>query len=171
MSEQFTISTKGWHHGRPQVEKAAEDRGVSISKLIGRAVDEYLGHTEYFDQKATDRAEALNLPRGLVIENDWIDAQARAEAERAVWGEIPGECLFQFAANSRGTLRGHQLFEMLFEMHRDSEAKRRLNELAEQERAGAPANEDDIAFREEFGKLNYEGPHRTSGRCLTQWGE
>lgn len=93
------------------LDRKAEDLGMSRSQFVLRAVDMLLNFDKSF-LDILDQYTRLGFPEHLVIQNLII----KAEAERAAVNEVNGEqprIYLEFAMTDKGYLTGKELFKQM----------------------------------------------------------
>ena len=109
------------------LDRKAEDLGMSRSKFVLRAVEMLLNFDKSF-LDILDQYKSLGFPEYLVIQNLIIKAEAEREATNEVYGKIP-RVYTEFVMTDDGYLTGAKLFnKMKQESIRESKCKEVIHE-------------------------------------------
>ena len=116
-------------------ERAAKERGMVFSEFVREAVNLMAGLDRSFMQKVIEISETSGIAKSFVIEADAIETWAEQDAEKIVWGPMPGPVSrYMLELDANGVLkpvRGTELYNRLL----DNKIRHKERQRAEQLRA------------------------------------
>jgi len=137
----------------PEVEvmdETAKALGISRNEMILRAVKMMVGFDKVFYKKLESYSEKMKVPMWTAMQNMIIKRWAQDAAKAAVWGSNP-QILIEFSTTEDGVISAKELYEMVYQMTFNSEAKERVGSLNQELlNSGKIRNEEDKEFYEKY---------------------
>ncbi len=138
--------------GCPEVsamDETAKALGISRNEMIVRAITMMVSFDTTFYKKLEKFSENVRVPMHLAIQNTIIKRWAQDNAKKAVWGTNK-DLLLEFAYNEDGVITTKELYEMIYKITFEEEAKERFRQFQEDVNHGIELRGEDKAFYEEF---------------------
>jgi hypothetical protein len=131
------------------MDETAKSLGVSRNEMIVRAITLLVNFDTTFYKKLEKYSENVRVPMHLAIQNTIIKRWAQDNAKKAVWGTNK-DLLLEFAYNEDGVITTKELYEMIYRLTIEEEAKERFRLLQEDINHGIELRGEDKTFYEEF---------------------
>lgn len=147
MADTFTIRISKDTPAFEEMDKAAEQLGLSRNQLIIEGIKMMCSWDAQFYKKMKQYSSTFRLPVPLVMQNMLIKRLAEDYAKEQIWG-FTGKVLSEFMFNERGSITGGELFKTLSEMAVKDEIRERVRDIEEHIRAGIPVPKDEMEFYE-----------------------
>ncbi|NLP13485.1 MAG: hypothetical protein GX383_03165 [Clostridium sp.] len=147
MADTFTIRISKDTPAFEEMDKAAEQLGLSRNQLIIEGIKMICSWNAQFYKKMKQYSNTFRLPVPLVIQNMLIKRLAEDYAKEQIWG-FTGKVLSEFMFNERGSITGGELFKTLSEMAVKDEIRERVRGIEEHIRTGFPVSKDEMEFYE-----------------------
>ena len=135
MADTFTIRISKDTPAFEEMDKAAEQLGLSRNQLIIEGIKMICSWNAQFYKKMKQYSNTFRLPVPLVIQNMLIKRLAEDYAKEQIWG-FTGKVLSEFMFNERGSITGGELFKTLSEMAVKDEIRERVRGIEEHIRTG-----------------------------------
>jgi len=147
MADTFTIRISKDTPAFEEMDKAAEQLGLSRNQLIIEGIKMMCSWDAQFYKKMKQYSSTFRLPVPLVMQNMLIKRLAEDYAKEQIWG-FTGKVMPEFMFNERGPITGGELFKTLSEMAVKDEIRERVRDIEEHIRAGIPVPKDEMEFYE-----------------------
>jgi hypothetical protein len=147
MADTFTIRISKDTPAFEEMDKAAEQLGLSRNQLIIEGIKMMCSWDAQFYKKMKQYSSTFRLPVPLVMQNMLIKRLAEDYAKEQIWG-FTGKIMPEFMFNERGPITGGELFKTLSEMAVKDEIRERVRDIEEHIRAGIPVPKDEMEFYE-----------------------
>lgn len=147
MADTFTIRISKDTPAFEEMDKAAEQLGLSRNQLIIEGIKMMCSWDTQFYKKMKQYSNTFRLPVPLVMQNMLIKRLAEDYAKEQIWG-FTGKVMPEFMFNERGPITGGELFKTLSEMAVKDEIRERVRGIEEDIRAGLPVPKNEMEFYE-----------------------
>ena len=147
MADTFTIRISKDTPAFEEMDKAAEQLGLSRNQLIIEGIKMMCSWDAQFYKKMKQYSNTFKLPVPLVMQNMLIKRLAEDYAKEQIWG-FTGKVMPEFMFNERGPITGSELFKTLCEIAVKDEIKERVRCIEEHIRTGFPVPKDVMEFYE-----------------------
>ena len=131
------------------MDAQAKALGMSRNEMILKAIIMLLDFDSTFYKKLEAYSNNANVSMGTALQNMIIKRWAQDNAKKSVWG-ADTDILLEFSQSNEGVIQPRELYEMVYQMAFDEEAKERFNQLQEQINQGLELRGEDKDFYEEF---------------------
>lgn len=131
------------------MDAQAKALGMSRNEMILKAITMFLDFDPTFYKKLEAYSSGANVPIGTALQNMAIKRWAQDNAKKSVWG-ADTDILLEFSQSNEGVIQPKELYEMVYQMAFDKEAKERFNQLQEEVNQGLELRGEDKDFYKEF---------------------
>lgn len=131
------------------MDAQAKALGMSRNEMILKAITMLLDFNPTFYKKLEAYSSGANVSMGTALQNMTIKRWAQDNAKKSVWG-VNTDILLEFSQSNEGVIQPKELYEMVYQMAFNEEAKEHFNQLQKEVVQGLELRGEDKDFYEEF---------------------
>lgn len=131
------------------MDAQAKALGMSRNEMILKAITMLLDFDPTFYKKLEAYSSNANVSMGIALQNMTIKRWAQDNAKKSVWG-MNTDILVEFSQSNEGVIQPKELYEMVYQMAFDDEARARFEQLQAEVNQGIELRGEDKDFYEAF---------------------